>query len=212
VRLLTPVRRSRSACGNLLDEMRAIILTSAALLVVTGCTSERVVNTGEWETFDSSTPAAAPPPLPPTNAALLANKTDFVAHPNGQTAYYFSTPSGRWQCAIVPRSKAGCQSTTGPVGIADAPETVPNDAGDPTAPNAIVVEPKGDAHFAAVGGPPPESVNVLPFNRTLIADRFRCNIQETTGVSCLSEESGKGFTFSADGFNLQYSEVPLDAP
>ena len=42
--------------------------------------------------------------------------------------------------------------------------------------------------------------------------RFRCNIQET-GVSCLSEESGKGFTFSADeGFLPEYSEVPVDAP
>ena len=42
--------------------------------------------------------------------------------------------------------------------------------------------------------------------------RFRCNLQESKGVSCLSEESGKGFTFSADGFTLQYTEVPLDAP
>jgi hypothetical protein len=31
-------------------------------------------------------------------------------------------------------------------------------------------------------------------------------------VSCLSEDSGAGFTFSADGFIPQYSEVPLDAP
>ena len=38
--------------------------------------------------------------------------------------------------------------------------------------------------------------------------RFRCNIQEETGVSCLSEQSGDGFTFSADGFVPQYTEVP----
>ena len=53
---------------------------------------------------------------------------------------------------------------------------------------------------------------MLPFNRTLAVARFRCNIQESKGVSCLSEASGKGFTFSADGFDLLYSEVPLDAP
>jgi hypothetical protein len=56
------------------------------------------------------------------------------------------------------------------------------------------------------------SAGVLPFNRTFAVAGFRCNIQEATGVSCLSEQSGKGFTFSADGFNLQYSEVPLVAP
>lgn len=209
-----PGDRTEIGMRHDIAEMRAIILTSAALMVVTGCTSERVVNASEYETATSSasSTAPAPPPLPPTSPSLLANTSDFAAHPNGQTAYYFSTPSGRWQCAIVPRAKAGCQSTSGGIGIAGAPETVPNDAGDPTAPNAIIVEPQGDAQFAAMGGPPPESVNVLPFNRTLAVAGFRCNIQETTGVSCLSEQSGKGFTFSADGFNLQYSEVPLDAP
>ena len=75
--------------------------------------------------------------------------------------------------------------------------------------------PQGDAHFAALitaQFAPSRPANVLPFNQTLAVARFRCNIQETKGVACLSEESGKGFTFSADGFNLQYSEVPLDTP
>jgi hypothetical protein len=89
---------------------------------------------------------------------------------------------------------------------------VPNAAGGQTTPNAIVIEPEGDAHFAAIAGPPPTAATVLPFNRTLVVARFRCNVQEATGVSCLSEESGAGFTFSADGFIPQYSEVPLDAP
>ncbi len=193
--------------------MRAITLISAALLTVTGCTAERVVNTGEWETVTSPTTPAAPP-LPPTNPALLANAFDFVAHPNGQPAYYFATPSGRWQCAILPRDKAGCQATGGALSIAGAPATVTDAAGEETPPNAIVIEPQGDAHFAAVDAAefsPPEPANVLPFNRTLVVARFRCNIQEASGVSCLSEESGAGFTFSADGFVPQYTEVPLDA-
>lgn len=159
----------------------------------------------------AETSTTAPQALPPTNPALLANATDFVAHPNGQTAYYFSTPSGRWNCAIVPRSKAGCQSTSDAIGIVGAPENVPTEAGGSAPPNAIVVDEKGDAHFIAMDGPPPDAVSVLPFNRTLVASQFRCNIQEETGVSCLSEASGKGFTFSADGFAMQYSEVPLDA-
>jgi hypothetical protein len=198
-----------------LDEMRAITLACAALLVVTGCTSESVVNTGEFETFTSSTRTSAAPALPPMNPAHMANALNFFANPGGRVAYYFSTPSGRWQCGVLPRNKAGCQAGGGPLSIAGAPETVPGATGARVPPNAIVVEPEGDAHFAAFAAAefaPPGPANVLPFNRTLAAARFRCNIQETKGVSCLSEESGKGFTFSADGFNLQYSEVPLDTP
>lgn len=191
-----------------------ITLISAALLAVTGCSAERVVNTGEWETVTATSTSVAPP-LPPTNPAHLANAYDFVQNPNGQAAYYFSTPSGRWQCAILPRGKAGCQAAGGTLSIAGAPQTVPIATGAQSAPDAVVIDPTGDAHFAALDPAeftPPAPANVLPFNRTLVVARFRCNIQETTGVSCLSEQSGAGFTFSADGFLPQYSEVPLGAP
>jgi hypothetical protein len=195
--------------------MRVITLTSAAVLVVAGCSGGGVVNTGEWATFPTqAAPQAAQ--LPPVDSAHMANAFDFVGYPNDLAAYYFASPSGRWQCAILPRDKAGCQATGGgALSIAGAPETVTDAEGDEVAPNAIVIEPEGDAQFVALDEPefsPPQSATVLPFNRTLIAALFRCNVQEATGVSCLSEQSGKGFTFSADGFNLQYSEVPLDAP
>ena len=195
--------------------MRAITLTSAAVLVVTGCSGGGVVNTGEWATFPTqATPQAAQ--LPPVDSAHMANAFDFVEYPNEFAAYYFASPSGRWQCAILPRDKAGCQAAGGgALSIAGAPDTVTNAEGDEVAPNAIVIEPDGDAQFVALDEPgfaPPQPATVLPFNRTLIAALFRCNVQESTGVSCLSEQSGKGFTFSADGFDLKYSEVPLDAP
>ncbi len=195
--------------------MRAITLTSVALLVVTGCSGPTVVNTGEWATFPTSaTPAA--PELPPIDTAHLANAAGFVAYENDMAAYYFATPSGRWQCAILPRDKAGCQATRGgALSIAGAPDTVTDAEGQDVPPNAIVIEPRGDAQFAALDDPgfaPPEPANKLPFNRTLIVARFRCNIQEDTGIACLSEESGKGFTFSSDEFLPQYSEVPLDTP
>lgn len=193
--------------------MRTVTVIAAAVaLTVAGCTTETVVNTGQWETTPTETSTA--PSLPRTNPALLANAFDFVEHLNGQAAYYFSTPSGRWQCAILPRDKAGCQATRGALSIAGAPDTVPNAGGEETPPDAIIIEPEGDAHFAAVDAPeftPPEPANVLPFNRTLVVARFRCNIQEASGVSCLSEQSGAGFTFSADGYVPQYTEVPLDA-
>jgi hypothetical protein len=194
--------------------MRAITLTSAALLVLTGCSSG-VVNTGEWATFPTSaTPVEAQ--LPPVDSAHMANAFGFVGYVSDQAAYYFATPSGRWQCAILPRDKAGCQATGGgTLSVGGAPDTVPNADGEEVPPNAIVIEPDGDAHFAALDEPgfaPPDTANVLPLNRTLIAARFRCNIQESTGVACLSEQSGNGFTFSSDEFRPQYTEVPLDSP
>ena len=189
-------------------------LISAAVLAVAGCSAVRVVNTDEPRPATPTNTAAAPQ-LPPTNPAHLANAFDYVAHPNDEAGYYFTTPSGRWQCAILPRDKAGCQSADGAMGIAGEPDTVPNAAGEATTPNAIVIEPEGDARFAALDEPefsPPDAANVLPFNRTLIAARFRCNVQVATGVSCVSEQSGRGFTFSAKGFLPEYGEVPVDAP
>jgi hypothetical protein len=195
--------------------MRAITLTAAALLLVTGCSGGSVVDTGEWATFPTSAGPVAPQ-LSPTDSAHLANAFDFVGYAQDQAAYYFATPSGRWQCAILPRDKAGCQATgRGALSMAGAPDTVRDADGEEVPPNAIVIEPEGDPHFAALAEPgfaPPETANVLPFNRTLIAALFRCNTQEMTGVSCVSEQSGMGFTFNSDEFRPQYTEVPLDTP
>ena len=184
-------------------------------MAVAGCSTVRVVDTGE-------PPAATPtgtvtaPALPPTNSAHLVDAFDYVSHPHGEAGYYFTTPSGRWHCAILPRVMAGCQSSGGGLGIAGEPDTVPNAAGEATTPNAIVIEPEGDVHFASMDEPgftlTPGPAKVLESNRTLIAARFRCNVQEALGVSCLSEQSGKGFTFSEEGFVPQYTEVPVDAP
>lgn len=194
--------------------MRAISLTAAAALVLTGCSSG-VVNTGEWATFPT-TAAPVEAPLPPVNPTHLANAFAFAGYPSQQAAYYFTTPSGRWQCAILPRDKAGCQAAGGSaLAVTGAPDEVSDADGEQVPPNAIVIGPDGDPYFAALDEPgfmPPQSANVLPFNRTLIVARFRCNVQESTGVSCVSEQSGQGFTFSSDEFRPQYTEVPPDAP
>ena len=58
----------------------------------------------------------------------------------------------------------------------------------------------------------PGPAKVLPFNRILAVAGFRCNVQEAAGVSCQSEFTGKGFTFSPDGFVPQYTDVPTEAP
>jgi hypothetical protein len=198
-----------------------VIVLGLALLSA-GCADESIVNTGDQP------PAAPPgtataPPLPPPSNAHLVNAFDYASHPESGTRYVFTTPSGRWECAIVPRVRADCQSATGSgMGITGEPDSVPDAAGEPVAPNAIVIGREGDAQFAAVEDPEstsgqntasePDTAKVLGFDKILAVAGFRCNVQEQHGVSCLSELTGKGFTFSDDGFLPQYTDVPADAP
>jgi hypothetical protein len=181
--------------------------------MLAGCSTPAVVNTGEPPATSTS---SIPPPLPPLNNAGLVRAFDFVAHVDGRaTGYYFTTPSGRWRCAIVTREVAGCQSSRWPsaMGITGEPDTVAGADGEPATPNAIVVERTGDAHFAALAEPrfelDPGPAKVLQFDEVLAAAGFRCNVQEQSGVSCLSERSGNGFTFSADGFTTRYTDLPV---
>lgn len=184
------------------------------MMLGVGCSGERIVNTGEPPAATPVTTSRTSPP--PASSLHLVDAFDYVAHPQGEAVYYFTSPSGRWACAIVPRVKAGCQAATGwasGMGIADEPESVPDAAGEPTAPNVLVVEREGDARFVALEEPEIllDSANVLEFNRILAAAGFRCNVQPS-GVSCLSEFSGKGFAFSTEGFTPHYNYVPANAP
>ncbi|KUH88743.1 MULTISPECIES: hypothetical protein [unclassified Mycobacterium] len=195
--------------------MRVLCLISAVAILAAGCSGERIVTTDE-------PPAASPPtsttsaPPPPPNTRHLVNAFDYVAHPAGTAVYYFTTPSGRWACAIVPRAKAGCQSATSwqsSMNITGEPDTVPNAEGEQTAPNAVIIEHEGQPRFVALEQPEfvLENAKVLGFNRILAAAGFRCNVQEA-GVSCMSEATGRGFTFAPEGFKPQYTRVPADAP
>ena len=174
--------------------------------MLVGCSSGTVVNTSEAP----AQPAAAPPvaSTPPPSNVHLVNAFDYFAEVGDTTGYYFTTPSGKWRCAILTRTKAGCQASSSwqsGLGV----------EGEPDSTNAIVVDEQGDPQFVALDQPEfsLESVKpkVLQFNRILAAAGFRCNVQES-GVSCLSEASGKGFTFSTDGFTPQYTDVPATAP
>jgi hypothetical protein len=147
------------------------------------------------------------------------NAFDYVAYPPVGTSYYFTSPSGTWACAIIPRVKVGCQSAKNwpsAMGITGEPDSVHGTAGETTTPNALVVPREGAMQFVALEQPEfvldPEPAKVLPFNRILAVAGFRCNVQEATGVSCLSELSDRGFTFSADGLVPQYTDVPVAAP
>ena len=178
-----------------------VVVASIAALTAVACSSGTVVNTGD--TPASPAVSTAPTRGPATNANLL-NAYDYYAQTNGRAGYYFTTPSGKWRCAILPHVKAGCQSTTNSqsgMGIRGEPDTVAN---------AIVVEREGDAHFALLDEPElslvPGPAKALPFNKILAAAGFRCNVQDA-GVSCLSELTGNGFTFSSDGYTLSYTDI-----
>jgi hypothetical protein len=180
---------------------------SALTMLAVGCSDQPVINTGEPQS-DTATagPPATPSPLP--SNAHLVNAFDYVAEVGETTGYYFTTPSGKWRCAILTRTKAGCQASSSwqsGLGV----------NGEPDSTNAIVVDEQGDPQFVTLDQPEfslaSGPAKALPFNRILAAAGFRCNVQES-GVSCLSEASGKGFTFSADGFAPQYTDVPAGAP
>jgi len=199
--------------------MRATTLTAPAVTLVTlllaGCGNPTIVNNDDPRP-ETTTPSAAAAP-PPLNSTNLVDAFDYGAPVNGFTQYFFTTPSGRWECAIVARVQAGCQAADGAdLDVTGAPETVVDAAGQETAPNAIVVGRDGEPAFVALDGTPfvpePGPANVLQFNQILAAAGFRCNVQEVSGVSCLSERTGKGFTFSSEGFTPAYVEVPLGAP
>ena len=192
----------------------ALLILATTAVLGAGCDSGTVVNTDDARP-NVQTSTSAPPPLPdPANNDALANAFDYAApQQDGQTAYYFTSPSKRWVCAIIPRDTAGCQAATGStIPVKGAPDTVTGQDGADTAPNAIQVGRSADPQFAALD-PPGYSIAqgpalVLPFGKVLIVSGFRCNVQETTGISCASEFTGKGFTFSADGFTLQYTDLP----
>ncbi|BCI53406.1 hypothetical protein NIIDNTM18_26840 [Mycolicibacterium litorale] len=197
--------------------MRASTVIPAALAatVLAACTGPTVVTTEESGPAASATPTAPPPP--PLNTTNLVNAFSFGVPVDGFTQYFFTTPSGRWECGIVPRVHAGCQAADGAaLGIGGAPEFVTDAAGAEAEPTAILVGRDGDPAFVAFEdapfAPPEATASVLQFNQVLAVAGFRCNVQEASGVSCLSERSGRGFTFSADGYAPQYTEVPAGAP
>jgi hypothetical protein len=183
-----------------------LVALSAIAALAAGCSGATVVNTSETPPRPAGAGTSAPSP-PPSNAHLV-NAFDYVGHTGDTTGYYFTTPSGKWRCAILAHTKAGCQASTSwqsGLGV----------EGEPDSTNAIVVGEEGDAQFVGLDQSDfaleSESAKVLRFNRILAAAGFRCNVQES-GVSCLSEASGKGFSFSADGFVPQYTDVPQGAP
>jgi hypothetical protein len=198
-------------------KLRALLALTTSMLAIAGCSADRVVNTGDAPANPATAAPSATPSTPVSNAHLV-NAFDYVGHVGDITGYYFTTPSGKWRCAILAHTNAGCQASgswRSGLGVPGEPKSVPDAAGPGNTPNAIVVDRDGDPQFVALNQPEfwldPGPANALQFNRILAAAGFRCNVQES-GVSCQSDTSGKGFTFSAAGYAPQYTDVPANAP
>lgn len=184
----------------------------ATILALTAC-SNPIVTTKD--TDQQTAPPAAPTSTTRPSNDKLVNAFDFYTRTDDiHSGYYFTSPSGSWRCVIVPRTWAGCQSSsgTGRIAVEGAPDTVTDSSGDSVAPNSIVVHTQDDPQFASVPAdqfkPPSGTTKTLPFNKILAAAGFRCNVQQEVGISCVSEETQKGFTFSSTGATWQYTDVP----
>jgi len=189
----------------------AMVALAIAAQVLTACAGDRIVDDGA---APSQSPVQAAPTTTarPSNANLV-NAFDFYAQSGGDPGYFFTSPSGAWRCAIIPHEQAGCRSakSTAAIGVKGAPETIADATGTQVPPNALVVGSTGDASFAKVdatafvrdAGPD----QTLQFGQILAAAGFRCNVQDL-GISCRSDTSTSGFTFSGDGFTLSYTDLP----
>jgi hypothetical protein len=189
---------------------RITTTVAVALLVVPGCESPISVSN---DTNQQLPPAPAPTSSTRPSNDKLVNAFDYYARTDEDNAgYYFVSPSGSWRCVIVPRTWAGCQSSGGGLGVTGAPRTVTDDSGQSVAPNSILVRTEGDPQFASVKAeeftPPTGAAKTLPFDKVLAAAGFRCNVGQEAGISCVSDHTDKGFTFTTSGAGWQYTDVP----
>ncbi len=187
-------------------------MVGAVALALTACSNPIVTTSETGQQTASATPTTSL--VRPSNDKLV-NAFDYYTRTDDvRSGYYFTSPSGSWRCVIVPRTWAGCQSSTGTgrIGVTGAPQTVTDEAGQNVAPNSIVVRTLDDPQFAAVPADqvkqPSGTTKTLPFNKILAAAGFHCNTQQDVGISCVSEQTGKGFTFSNTGVSWQYTDVP----
>lgn len=186
-------------------------LALAALLMLGGCSSSTegsAVSTGASSAGLSTTPHDA-------SADRFYRENEVTG------AYWFATPDRQWRCAIVPQMfitrvsdpVAGCQpGAPTNKGFDDAPLVPDHFNGNPAQPDSLVVGKNEDAAFYSLGQPffwavgpnGKDLAQVLNVGETISAAGFTCNAT-STGVSCKSDSTGKGFTISGRVGTLEYT-------
>ncbi|PPJ35154.1 hypothetical protein C5E45_27285 [Nocardia nova] len=141
----------------------------------------------------------------------VADARTYFANSGGIDGYYFTTPTGRWQCAIIVGGDphmAGCQPATNigaGIGVKGAPTVESSYSHKQVPPDTILIERGSEPRFAvlrqAVFRLAPEEAKVLPYNTSLSADGFTCTARDS-GLSCTDDTSRRGFAFSTEGFSM----------
>ena len=135
---------------ELLERRFAVLVAMAALC--SACANAVVVNTGEKPPAAETTLSTSPVGRSDPN---LVDALDYYVTTDGLKGYYFTTPSGKWNCAILPRTEVGCQAAAGTqrMGIPGEPDTVQTPDGEAVAPSAIAVGDEGQPGFIWLARP-----------------------------------------------------------
>lgn len=202
----------------------------AVLLV--GCSSDvdgtataplATVDTNPPSVVRATTPSPTTTPTPssssPSSSSSRPSSTSTTAPPTADASrfegnsgfYYFTTPSGKFECAafVTDTSIVGCHG--------EFPSTAPlvEGSGAPdsrVAPNTIELTAGSPARFLSSGDPRfhrfDGTARALPYGETLSipgsgsSNGVMCRVEEKTGVSC-SDQVGHGFTVSDSAFELK---------
>lgn len=146
---------------------------------------------------------------PTSPAAAQAKPQDYAGKAPGW--YYFSSPSGKFECgiAVLESSIAGCHGS-----LPDsAPEVLGSGAsGTAVKPNAVQLIAGSPAKFESLGDPKfhrfDGPATALPYGEVLTVpgsgstNGLQCSVDEKTGVTC-SDQVGHGFTVSNEDFDLR---------
>ena len=201
-------------------------MATAAALLVGGCsqppgdpgpvasTEATAASTTGSSTAHSTTVPSSPVAAP--DVSRLANADDYLSPASRYPQWGFTTPASPWVCVIATYPSNGDRAACvmdrdqGPLPFPGVPfARVDADSSD-RAPNAIVVYEGADAGFLSLGQPIWEQggvIRVLPGGTVLRAGGFSCNAQGSA-VSCLNDQTGKGFSVSGSSYQLVYQEVP----
>ncbi|MGC0365686.1 hypothetical protein ABH922_003670 [Rhodococcus sp. 27YEA15] len=185
------------------------ILGVGSAVILAGCSgAEDAAQSAPEQTGTSAvsaTPLAvtalAPPPdsteqVPTTIAPPTTTLTDVQFERN--ESYYFTTPDGNFQCAVIKlptRIEAGCEGVTTPV--PPRPDSCMINWG-----NAIRVTDGDDVGFMCSGGElytsgGPSADPVLAAGQPLSKLGFTCTTT-ATDVSCVNDQTARGFRVAAD--------------
>ncbi|ORI17137.1 hypothetical protein BJD99_02235 [Rhodococcus sp. 1163] len=212
------------ACGAAVGAASALVLSGCGSDVDGSATAPLATVDTDPPSVVRTTPATAPSPTtsaaPTTNTSTTPDKPTTSSPPPTadpsqykSTAgfFYFTSPSGKFECAIVvtETSVAGCHG--------EFPRSAPRVAGSgapesSVAPNTVEITAGSPARFLSSGDPRfhrfDGTAKELPYGLTLAvpgsgrSNGLECRVEESSGVTCL-DQVGHGFTVSDKAFELK---------